>query len=485
MSQIDTLLHKAKLLQEAAEALTKAAKLAELEEKPESCCASCDSGGDSCCSSHDHDPPRHDEPSINDVEKAIGVAWKLAKNFRPVRKINFQGLDISVEHDKGMVREWVDGATGEKGQTKMSYPYGYICRTEGADGEQVDVYVGPNEDSDKVYIVHQMKAPKFDRYDEDKTMVGFTSAKEAKAAYLAHYNDDRFFGTMTVTTVDDFKRMFINKSIEVTKAWEAARTEYIEKGITDGFQKLWNRIKQVFAKDQNKPTKMWVRNSDDHCKTGVCERLHGTVVPIDSTFTAMKGMQIDGPPGHTFCKCGLYFEPGGVDKALPPTPGMPMAPMMPMANPMMGMGMPMIDPHDVETFEGVQSLIGRVGSVKDQELMEIASKIWGNGYNFEGQSPNQARAEILGFLYDQRDLLGVAPPEIEMPITEQSQNSPDSQPPGSLDFSNQSQTLEEPLEGAPEVSSSAEESSPELSNFLSTLNSLEKPKTKPESDDTN
>lgn len=131
---------------------------------------------------------------------------KTAKAYKLSRRMEFRGLKISVETDKGESRHWTDPNNGEKGSTKMKYPYGYIRMTKGVDGDHVDVYVGPNEDAKNVYVVHQQKAPNFDRYDEDKCMLGLDSADEAKKAYLAHFNDDRFFGSMTVMPFEQFKK---------------------------------------------------------------------------------------------------------------------------------------------------------------------------------------------------------------------------------------------------------------------------------------
>jgi len=369
---------------------------------------------------------------------------EVEKNYRPVRKLKFQGMDVSIEHDKGMVRFWTDDATGEQGKTKMSYPYGYIRRTMGADDEQVDCYIGPEEDSEKVYIIHQMKKPSFKRYDEDKVMLGFGSAREAKNAYLMHFNDPRFFGTMTHTTVKDFKRIFVKKSF--AGEYEELRRSVdddLAKGIKDKLSDLWTKLKRRFRGQPEKPTKTWVRNSAENCRTGVCERLHGTTVAVDDTFEAMKGMAVMGPPAHLSCKCTLEFSTAkSMENGLPQM-GMQMGPTAPM--PLMQ------DPHDCETYEGCDRLLGTLGGVKDDELMQIAEKIWGTGYTYEGQDPLKARTEIRGWLLDQKDLLQFAPPEAQ-PLNEMNgldplQGSPESEPPKSSESSPGSEERVPELEG--------------------------------------
>jgi len=340
------------------------------------CCDSCATGkpcNSGACSvkksttAHDHD---HSSDVLEmachfdvfDVDTTRSVSWKKSSGRKVVRRVNFQGLDISIENDKGQYRDWYDPHSRESGKTKMSYPYGYIRRTEGADGDQVDVFLGPNEKSDKVFIVHQVRKPDFKTYDEDKVMLGFESPREAKAAYLMHYDNPRFFDSMTETTVEAFKRMFVTSK---------------------------------------------------------------AILPNDIGPTV---------PGTE-------------------APGMPMQPVMPGMipgmMPMMGMGPP---PIDVETLEGVQQLLGRIGSAPDPQLMEIASKIWGNAYTFQGQPPEQARQEIIGFLLDQQDLLGVAP---EQPNLQPSPSLPVKAPSGSTDYSLVSRTTPITSGGQPQGGNSS------------------------------
>ena len=121
-------------------------------------------------------------------------------------RLEFQGLQISIENRKGSKRYWHDESTGERGATTMLYPYGYVRGTEGTDGDHVDVFVGPNKTVKRVFVITQMKKPKFDEVDEFKCMLGFRSAATAKRAYLRHYNDRRFFGAMKALSMRDFHR---------------------------------------------------------------------------------------------------------------------------------------------------------------------------------------------------------------------------------------------------------------------------------------
>jgi len=125
----------------------------------------------------------------------------------------FQGLPIAIENGAGSERCWTDESTGEAGSTVMKYPYGYVDGTLGTDGDAVDVYVGPDKGSQKVFVVTQNQKPAtgmagthpWVETDEQKVMLGFNSATEAQDAYLAHYDDSRFFGRMIELTMDAFK----------------------------------------------------------------------------------------------------------------------------------------------------------------------------------------------------------------------------------------------------------------------------------------
>jgi hypothetical protein len=137
-------------------------------------------------------------------------AQKRAGNYKKTH-IRFAGLPITLEHQAGDVREGVD-KDGKPWRTVMRYPYGYIKRTMGVDGDQVDVFVGPDEGAKYVYVVHQ-RHPDTGEYDEDKCMLGFASEDDAVEAYRAHYDrPDAFFGDVTVVPLSMFKQSVRDRS---------------------------------------------------------------------------------------------------------------------------------------------------------------------------------------------------------------------------------------------------------------------------------
>lgn len=121
------------------------------------------------------------------------------------QRLTFAGLPIAVEQMAGQVRAWHDPHTGEDGAMRKYVRYGFVENTKGADGEGVDVFLGPNEDAPMVYVVTQMRAPDFERFDEEKLLIGFESEQEAADVYLRHYDDGRFLGAITGLPLDEFK----------------------------------------------------------------------------------------------------------------------------------------------------------------------------------------------------------------------------------------------------------------------------------------
>lgn len=109
--------------------------------------------------------------------------------------INILGFDISIENPKGSYRCGVDD-NGKEWKNKMHYDYGYFKKTEGKDGDHIDVFIGPKLKNDFLFVVDQKK--KNGEFDESKVMLGFDNEKEAKEAYLSNYSKD-WTGFMDIT----------------------------------------------------------------------------------------------------------------------------------------------------------------------------------------------------------------------------------------------------------------------------------------------
>lgn len=130
-------------------------------------------------------------------------AQKQAGNYAKGH-VTIHGLPVSIETAKGQTRSG-KAADGTEWSVKMPHHYGYIRRTESeADGDHIDCFIGPNPESEIVFIVNQLKPS--GRFDEHKCMLGFTNAKDAKDGYLAAYSPNwTGFGSMSAMTIGQFK----------------------------------------------------------------------------------------------------------------------------------------------------------------------------------------------------------------------------------------------------------------------------------------
>lgn len=97
--------------------------------------------------------------------------------------VKFQGLSISIDRPKGFVQKGVD-REGKPWSREYLYDYGFFKKTDGGDGEELDVFVGPDASAQKAFVAVQNKAD--GSFDEYKTFVGFPTKAAAKKAYVAH-----------------------------------------------------------------------------------------------------------------------------------------------------------------------------------------------------------------------------------------------------------------------------------------------------------
>ncbi len=148
-------------------------------------------------------------------------AQREAENYR-VGRVKVHGLDISIENPRGSKREGTD-PDGKRWSVTMRNHYGRIRRTEGADGDHVDVFLGDRPGSERVFIVNQKRPG--GGWDEHKVMMGFTDRTAAEQAYLSNYAPDwlaKQGGRLDIreTSVDSFKSWL--KSGDTSKPFQSA-----------------------------------------------------------------------------------------------------------------------------------------------------------------------------------------------------------------------------------------------------------------------
>ena len=132
--------------------------------------------------------------SEGSIEDGRYRAWwqptmaQLRSGRYPKPLIKFAGLHIAIETPAGTVRR---GVGWEK---RLPFAYGEFVGTLGTDGDPVDVFVGLDEQAPIAWVVRAQRYGRWSEYDEDKVMVGFQTADDAKRAFLLGYTDERFYG---------------------------------------------------------------------------------------------------------------------------------------------------------------------------------------------------------------------------------------------------------------------------------------------------
>lgn len=153
----------------------------------------------------------HDEELKVDTNPS--EAQKEAGNYKKGH-VKINGFDVSIEQPAGSVRSGKD-ASGKEWSQVMNNTYGYIRGTKGVDGDHIDVFLGPDMNSDMVYVVDQVNTD--GSFDEHKVMMGFSSLEDARSAYLSNYEEGwQGLGNITGVALDEFKK-WIDSSIRKTK----------------------------------------------------------------------------------------------------------------------------------------------------------------------------------------------------------------------------------------------------------------------------
>jgi hypothetical protein len=86
----------------------------------------------------------------------------------------------------------------------MPYDYGYIDAVMGADGDSLDVAIGPNPESPLVFVIDQRHID--GGFDEHKVFLGYDSEMEALDAFRrGHHRAGDVFLDSTAFSIKRFK----------------------------------------------------------------------------------------------------------------------------------------------------------------------------------------------------------------------------------------------------------------------------------------
>jgi len=175
-------------------------------------------------------------------------AKKLSKSMddKVQKEYCMHGLDICVEWPAGLPRMY--GKDNSKAGKISTADYGYFKGTKSDDGGGIDVYVGPNHESQNVYLLLQ-KPTSWDvehgmLESEQKYMLGFGDITEAENVYKQSMPEEYFLSIgevdfkdfiQTLTTAKTGKSPIISKSNNASADWrtgyramQADLTKYLE-----------------------------------------------------------------------------------------------------------------------------------------------------------------------------------------------------------------------------------------------------------------
>lgn len=141
--------------------------------------------------------PKNDLTEPTEAQKEAGNYKKGTLDSSTVPWL--AGMDIAIENPAGSKRqpEW----------PALKNAYGYFKRTEAFDGDEVDVFIGPDmaEQPKEIFVIDQVD-PKTGKPDEHKIVLGVNSVEEAKKVYLANYEKGwKGVGDIKTYAFDDFK----------------------------------------------------------------------------------------------------------------------------------------------------------------------------------------------------------------------------------------------------------------------------------------
>ena len=142
----------------------------------------------------------------------------------PARKMmTIHGLPVVIETRKGEKR---GGTTpdGKSWSTVMPYDYGYFKGIPGADGDSLDIAVGPDPTAKWIYVFDQAILGDRSKFDESKVFVFYPSYEAVDAAFYAgHHRAEDVLLDWTPMSAEDFKRWLKERDYKKPCSPEALR----------------------------------------------------------------------------------------------------------------------------------------------------------------------------------------------------------------------------------------------------------------------
>lgn len=224
-----------------------------------------------------------------------------AGNYRK-GKVQLHGLTIAIETPAGAERRGM-GRDGKPWSVKMPGHYGYVLGTLGADGDHVDVTLGPQaHEPGPVWVIDQVNDG--GRFDEHKAFLGWGTREAAIGAYDASFSDGKGpqrRKAVTRLSWPDFVAWLRQGNTEKPLAkvdeaapddgsWRVEREEGSSSGATTPAD-IASRVSEVF--------RVWMR---DPAKARDAEGIGAAVQPVGDLFrqaaASVKPPLPPSPPGR-------------------------------------------------------------------------------------------------------------------------------------------------------------------------------------------
>lgn len=113
-------------------------------------------------------------------------AQKEAGNYKK-GKVRVAGMAMSIENPKGSMRSGTN-KEGKAWEIQMTAHYGYILGSNAGDGDNLDVFLTDDAETARlVFVIDQINPD--GSFDEHKCVIGPATEADARALYLAHYEE--------------------------------------------------------------------------------------------------------------------------------------------------------------------------------------------------------------------------------------------------------------------------------------------------------
>jgi len=181
----------------------------------------------------------------------VRLAWDLhqvankrphfnLKKSDPVKgTLEVGGVEICVEWPKGSIRRYKENGIMKDGKLMLA-SYGYVPDTITSDGEELDVYVGPNKRSERVFLLLQKPTPwdisQNNLEPEEKYMLGFDDMEEARKAFIGSM-PAKFFKNIREVDWSYFVHRVDKANKKLAKHTESESCGYLYKKTLDKYDR--------------------------------------------------------------------------------------------------------------------------------------------------------------------------------------------------------------------------------------------------------